>query len=415
MSIQPSFWRSIGKSDAAFLTVVNRAFHTNLPNALSAQTWLTSMGYYSNWVYTAPAPWGVAMMISSGFGNILLKSGQTWAWGYNTKGQLGNNSTVSTCIPVSIQGAKKTFCKVYTSSSEQYSFGIDKNGQIWGWGYNYYGMLGDNSTTSKCTPVSIQGNKKTFCQISAGSYLGFGIDKNGILWGWGYNNFGCLGDNSTTSKRTPISIQGNKKTFCQISIGTHYHSSGIDYKGQAWGWGYNKYGQLGNNSIICTCTPVSIQGAKKTFCQISVGNDNVSAIDKNGQIWCWGLNGYGELGDNSTVSRCTPVSIKGAKKTFCQISTGKFHYTLGLDNNGQIWGWGSNVNGYLGNNSTSSICTPVSIQGAKKTFCYLSAGVYNASAIDYNGHVWTWGVNNYGQLGDNTTLQRLTPVRVCNF
>ena len=322
------------------------------------------MGYYSNWVYTAPAPWGVAMMISSGFGNILLKSGQTWAWGYNTKGQLGNNSTVSTCIPVSIQGAKKTFCKVYTSSSEQYSFGIDKNGQIWGWGYNYYGMLGNNSTTSKCTPVS---------------------------------------------------IQGNKKTFCQISIGTHYHSSGIDYKGQAWGWGYNKYGQLGNNSIICTCTPVSIQGAKKTFCQISVGNDNVSAIDKNGQIWCWGLNGYGELGDNSTVSRYTPVSIKGAKKTFCQISTGKFHYTLGLDNNGQIWGWGSNVNGYLGNNSTSSICTPVSIQGAKKTFCYLSAGVYNASAIDYNGHVWTWGVNNYGQLGDNTTLQRLTPVRVCNF
>ena len=114
----------------------------------------------------------------------------------------------------------------------------------WSWGYNYYGQLGDNSVTSRLTPVSILGGKKTFCQVTAGSNHTVGLDLRGQVWSWGYNNYGQLGDNSVTSRRTPVSILGSKKTFCQVTAG-YGQTVGVDYLGQVWGWGYNNYGQLG--------------------------------------------------------------------------------------------------------------------------------------------------------------------------
>ncbi len=120
-------------------------------------------------------------------------------------------------MPVSILGALKTFCQI--TGELQHSSVIDKNGLVWSWGYNNYGQLGINSTTAKSTPVSILGNKKTFCQIDCGNLYSLAIDYMGQVWSWGYNQYGQLGINSTTAKSTPVSILGNKKTFCQISFG----------------------------------------------------------------------------------------------------------------------------------------------------------------------------------------------------
>ncbi len=337
-------------------------------------------------------------------------NGQVWGWGNNGYGQLGNNSISQVCTPVSIQGYKKTFCNI--SSGYFNTIGIDKNGQVWGWGYNYYGQLGNNSVTSERTPVSILGSKKTFCNIVSGRYHSTSIDKNGQVWTWGYNNYGQLGDNSVISRLTPVSIQGAKKTFCNITDGFFY-SLVIDKNGQMWGWGYNFFGNLGDNSTVSKCTPVSIKGAKKTFCKVSSGYYHVEGIDKYGQVWGWGYNTKGGIGDNSITSKCTPVSIQGAKKTFCNISSGYFN-TVGIDKNGQVWGWGYNDKGQLGDNSIVSRCTPVSIKGAKKTFCNIVISSKNTMAIDYNGQMWGWGYNYNGQLGDNTVLSHLTPVRVYN-
>jgi alpha-tubulin suppressor-like RCC1 family protein len=127
---------------------------------------------------------------------------------------------------------------------------------------------------------------------------------------------------------------------------------GIDNIGQVWGWGYNNYGQLGNNSTIDQCTPVSIQGAKKTFCRIGSFGESTIGIDNHGQIWGWGYNNYGQLGNNSIINQCTPVSIHGAKKTFCKISQG-WNHDIVIDNHGQVWGWGYNYHGELGNNITT--------------------------------------------------------------
>ena len=339
------------------------------------------------------------------------KNGRVWGWGSNSSGAIGDNSTTSRLTPVSVAGVVKMFCAI--SSGNSYSLAIDKNGQAWGWGLNGYGRIGDNSLTSRLTPVRVLGAIKTFCAISAGDRHSLAIDKNGRAWAWGDNRFGKLGDNSLFSQRTPVSVAGQQKTFCAISTGNTY-SFAIDKNGQAWGWGQNSTGQLGDGTASSRLTPVSVAGAKKTFCKISSGNGHAVAIDKYGRGWGWGYNGRGQIGDNSITCRLTPVSIAGAIKTFCVINAGSAH-SLAIDKNGKAWGWGSNTSGQLGDNSLTSRLTPVSVCGALKTFCQISAGANHSLAIDKNGRAWGWGSNSAGQLGDNSITSRLTPVRVYNI
>ncbi len=366
--------------------------------------------------FVIESPYSVEIAAVGNYFSIVIDKtdGSIWSWGFNTQGQLGDNSVLCKSVPASIQGSKKTFCKIGVGGGNDFLLAIDNTGQVWAWGNNNNGQLGDNSVISRRTPVSIQGSKKTFSSITIGAKHTIAIDNNYVLWGWGYNFYGQLGVNSTVSRRTPVSIQGAKKTFCQIKSGNN-HTVGIDKNGQIWGWGYNFYGQLGVNSTASDrCTPVSIQGAKKTFCQITAGRNHTIGIDKNGQVWGWGRNGYGQLGDNSITSRLTPISLLGAKKTFCKINSGA-DQTIGIDKNGQVWSWGINLLGALGDNSVVSRRTPVSILGAKKTFCSILPGNYHAIVVDNYGQVWGWGYNLYGQVGDGTVISRLTPVRIKSF
>ena len=334
-----------------------------------------------------------------------------WGWGNNNSGQLGDNTILPKCIPISTLGQKKIFQTI--ASNEGTSFGLTSSGVIWGWGINNVYYLGDGSTINKCTPVSIHGTKKTFCKITAGAIVSSGIDHKGQIWCWGWGFRGTIGDNDTAIRCTPVSIYGTKKTFCEISSGREYMSS-LDKNGMVWSWGHNAFGQLGDNSTTNRCTPVSIHGAKKTFCYISATYNHTYAIDINNQVWGWGLNNYGIIGDNSVTVRYTPVSIHGTKKTFCHI-TGGYTHSVGIDTVGQIWGWGGNQYGQIGDNTTTSRRTPVSIHGSKKTFCYIAAGWFHSLGVEYNGNLWSWGNNFDGQLGDNSTTSRRTPVRVCNL
>ena len=342
------------------------------------------------------------------------KNGRAWAWGNNGTGQLGDNSVNNRTTPVSVLGAVKTFCLI--SAGNNFTVGLEKNGRVWGWGNNFYGQLGDGTSVSKRTPVSVGGATKTFCEIATSKqHHTVAIDRNGRAWGWGWNVYGQLGDNTGTSRLTPVSVVGAVKTFCKIAAG-QYFTVALDKNGRAWGWGYNANSQLGDNSITSRLTPVSIAGATKTFCKIgtTLGVDFVNAIDKNGRVWSWGSNILGQLGDNTTLSRRTPVAIVGNLKTFCHISSGLAYFAVALDNRGRAWAWGSNGSGQLGNNSLTSQRTPVSVLGAIKTFCKIFAGNSHVTAIDKNGRIWTWGGNISGQLGINEFLRR-TPVRVCTL
>jgi alpha-tubulin suppressor-like RCC1 family protein len=186
----------------------------------------------------------------------------------------------------------------------------------------------------------------------------------------------------------------------------------IDKNGRGWAWGQNSVGQIGDNSITTRSTPVSLAGAVKTFCKITAGEQFSGSIDKNGRSWFWGVNTSGQLGDFTTTSRRTPVSVRGAIKTFCEISAGSAHVAA-IDKDGRIWTWGSNSAGQLGDNSLTNRSTPISVLGTVKTFCKVGGGTAHTIAIDKNGLVWGWGSFNAGQLGNNYNTQ--TPILILNL
>ena len=340
----------------------------------------------------------------------LDKNGIVWSWGNNGSGQLGDNTVLSKRTPVSISGATKTIYEI--AAGANHTVALDGTGRAWAWGFNSLGQLGDNTVVSQRTPVSVAGTRKTFCKISAGEAHTVAIDKNGGVWAWGNNNGGRLGDNTNINKSTPVALVGATKTFCKISAGGSV-TSGIDKNGRAWGWGTNGSGQVGDNTITLRATPVSVLGLVKTFCEISAGTAHTLAIDKNGRAWGWGNNGQGQLADGSFTQRNTPVSITGPVRTFCKISAGDGH-SVAIDKNGGVWTWGNATNGRLGNNNyIISVTTPVSIKGAVKTFCQITAGLQGVNAIDKNGRAWGWGLNTVGAVGDNSVMHRYTPVSVC--
>jgi alpha-tubulin suppressor-like RCC1 family protein len=337
------------------------------------------------------------------------KNGRLWSWGRNANGQLGDNTITSRITPVSVAGTIKTFCKV--SAGNLHTHAIDKNGRLWGWGINTFGQLGDNTSSSRRTPVSVLGLVKTFCEISAGTQHTLAIDKNGRLWSWGYGKYGVLGNNDSTQaqKNTPVSVLGTVKTFCKIWAG-NFHNIAIDYKGKTWAWGYNLYGIVSNSNVEPKTTPISVT-ASKTFCKIFVGNQNGIGLTNNGEIFTWGLNDFGQIGDNTGIGKYNPVSIAGSTKTFCQIVNG-YASNYAIDRYGRIWSWGDNTSGKLGDNSITNRFTPISILGTTKTFCKISTGFQHTAAIDQYGRIWSWGYNFYGQIGDSTTVSKRTPVAV---
>ena len=339
----------------------------------------------------------------------LDKNGQLWAWGTGTNGQLGNDIVFTNySTPISVGGTKKTFCKIGGGVTASYA--VDRYGKLWSWGYQFYGELG-NDFPITWSPISITA-ARTFSKIAIGTDHGISIDRNGRVFGWGRNQYGEIGNNTLVSKRSPVSILGTNKTFCKISSGFGYNLA-IDKNGRVWGWGYNNNGQLGDNTPVSKLTPVSILGAVKTFCKISAGQYHSASIDKNGRGWTWGYNNFGQLGDNSVTSRLTPVSISGAVKTFCHISASQFH-TMAIDLRGRAWGWGLGSNGRIGDNTITSRRTPVSVAGAVKTFCKIAAGFDYSLGIDKNGRIWSWGGNGNGQLGIGDYVSKNTPVSIFN-
>lgn len=352
-------------------------------------------------------------------------AGVGYSWGENAQGQLGQNSkspeSSSVLTPKTIYGIH-TFVAI--SAGELNGWGIDNTGLAWSWGNNVHGQLGNNTTSAKSTPVSVLGVRKTFCAITSGDDFCCAVNHLGEVWSWGYNSLAQLGNNDQfhSDQSIPDLIwNGNNKTFCKIASGNAF-SLAINMHGQLWAWGDNRVGQLGVNSTIQKYTPSSVLGNPKTFCEIATGQwntptlaDHSLGIDYLGKIWAWGYNCYGQLGlgvsSPTSLSVLSPKVIYG-NKTFCKIAGGE-NFSTAIDHNGQIWTWGNNHVGQLGNNERSKgENTPISIHGAPKTFCYIECGYNYVLAMDYIGRLWSWGSGVSGALGLGNTTSRCTPTLI---
>ena len=269
--------------------------------------------------------------ISAGndFACALDSTGGAYCWGENDAGELGNGSTSSSLAPVAVStsGVLKGKTLTQITAGDQYSVGdntacaLDSTGATYCWGDNGSGELGDGSTTSSSVPVAVSTSGvlagKTVTQISAGDFSVCALDSTGAAYCWGDNRSGELGDGSTTTSSVPVAVSTSAvpagNTLTQITAGEDDSVCALDNTGAAYCWGDNGSGELGNGSTTSSLAPVAVSTsgvlAGKTLIQISAGGQSACALDSTGAAYCWGGNGSGELGDNSTTSSSVPVPV----------------------------------------------------------------------------------------------------------
>lgn len=279
---------------------------------------------------------------------------------------------------------------------------------LWAWGDNQYGQLGINNATQKSFPVQTYASGLTWKQLSCGGYHSCSIKTDGMLWCWGRNQYGQLGDSSVVSKSSPVQIGGGIDWM--LVSGGYNHTMAIKTDGTLWCWGENSTGAIGDNTITTKSSPVKI-GTGTNWKYISGGTGISSAIKTDGTLWMWGYNGSRQLGILSTSNTSSPVQTAVGGTNWKQIACGDLHIAA-IKTDGTLWVWGSNAVGQLGLGTTgNTISTPVQL-GASNTWKSVSCATTMTMAIKTDGTLWVWGYNHFGQLGDGTTTPRSTPIQI---
>jgi alpha-tubulin suppressor-like RCC1 family protein len=303
------------------------------------------------------------------------------------------------------------------SPGSGYTCGLTTAGVIFCWGYNAHGELGDSTATGpeRCpqydpcsqTPVPVLGGL-TFVATSAGLYHNCAVTTAGAAYCWGSNNAGQLGDGSTVDRTSPVAVVGGL-TFAEVDPGVGGHSCGVTAEGAAYCWGSNAYGELGDGTTVERTSPVAVVGGL-TFAGVSAGMFHSCGVTTGGAAYCWGYDGNGELGDGTGTESTSPVAVTGAH-TFASVSAG-VAYSCGVTTEGAAYCWGANGDGRLGDSSTvDHWASPVPVAGGHR-FATVSARFDHACGLSTAGAVYCWGYNGDGELGDGTTTTRASPVAV---
>ena len=336
------------------------------------------------------------VQVSAGTDHSLAlgSDGNAYSWGSNSSGQLGNNQSYATSLtPAMVKkpaDAPADFTYVQVSAGYTYSLAIGSDGYAYAWGSNSNGQLGNNTSGSyvhSTVPVRVRDpanptdtNKGLQAvQVSAGDSYSLAVGSDGNTYAWGKNGDGQLGDGTQAMRSTPVRVkkpEGKPADFTYVQVSAGYaHSLAVGSDGYAYAWGYNGYGQLGNNSYSNSSVPVRVRDPANPTdtdkglqaVQVSAGYFHSLAVGSNGYIYTWGYNSNGQLG-NKTADPSVPVltrdpanptdTNKGLQAV--QVSGGQFH-SLAIGTDGSAEAWGGNSYGQLGNNSTSSSRVPVPV------------------------------------------------------
>lgn len=308
------------------------------------------------------------------------------------------------------------------AAGDSHYLAIDTEGQLWTWGTNDAG-LGNGVTTSSDVPIQIIKGKQ-FAQVAAGGTFSLALDTEGSLWSWGKSDCGALGLGSNIkSTKTPMQVKSDTK-FVQITAG-YDHAYAIDEDGNLWGWGgdeegnllglseYSKWGSKTIPTQMQIESSDSITGLPGDLVNFSfvstrpgrkIGNFGTGyAIDSDGNLWVWG-------GTDSMPGGLTPSRIF-KNKTFSIFATGHLQ-VLAIDTEGRLWTWGYNRYGEVGNGTIGEAVSVATEIMPKKRFSCVAARGYSSYAIDTDGKLWAWGINEYGEIIPNFPCYYNTPQRI---
>jgi len=335
-------------------------------------------------------------------------AGSLWTWGFNDAGQLGDNTITRKSSPVQTV-AGGTNWRISSGMSGGNTCGaIKSDGTLWTWGANNSGQLGDNTITKKSSPVQTVAGGTNWSVISTDGVAFGAIKTDGTLWTWGIGGFGTLGDNAGTNRSSPAQTTSATNDWKFVCVGGQAMHA-IKTDGTLWAWGYNGYGHQGTNTgITNNFSPVQI--GSLLWSTVCTGKTGAAAIRSDGTLWLWGSNSYGNLGTGNTTNRSSPVQTIAGGTNWKQVQVGK-HSAGAIKNDGTLWVWGRNDYGNIGDNTTTHRSSPVQTISGGTNWKEISIKDTQCGAIKTDGTLWMWGFNGQGQLGTNDTTNRSSPVQ----
>lgn len=361
------------------------------------------------------------------------------ASGANSYGQLGNGSTTLSPSPVQLPhfGGENRVTDV--ASGDFTSFAVLSNGAVWMWGSNQNGARGNGSVGGQnnspvqvpyLPPIVVPSTKDRHV-VAAGQNAYAVVDTQGCVWTWGYGGNGQLGNGSQNSRYTPGKVQkdasyggGDLTGIVSVSVGGANNMAALDIDGHVWTWGYNGYGQLGNNTTIAysaTAVKAVMDGGSQLagITQVVAGGTFCLALQRNGVIWAWGYNAQGQLGDTTYTLRRAAVAVHiplcdGKINYIDKIAAGSYHGLAHSGCDGKVWVWGYNGYGQLGLPPGYPVYNPAPIALAEPNIIEVAAGNFFSlitRAIPYQSerNILGFGDNQSGQLGVGDRTTRTTP------
>ena len=347
--------------------------------AVNRSTPITTFAGSSNWKQISTGSIHTA---------AIKTDGTLWTWGAAANGRLGTNDATNRPTPVTTFAGGTNWKQVACAFS--HTLAIKTDGTLWAWGNNTQGQLGDNTSgNDRTTPVTTFSGGTNWKQVAGGASKSAAIKTDGTLWTWGYNAYGDLGANYTSTNRiTPITTFAGGTNWKQCSCGS-YHIAAVKTDGTLWIWGRNNVQQLGDNTSANKPTPITTFAGGNNWKQVNCStaiSSSTAAVKNDGTLWTWGTNSNGQLGTNDASQRPTPVTTFAGGTNWKQVHIGQNNsvtVTAAIKTDGTLWTWGAGASGQLGDNTSVGKSTPVTTFAGGTNWRQVSCGGAYVSAITY--------------------------------
>ncbi|MFO1484682.1 MAG: choice-of-anchor D domain-containing protein [Verrucomicrobiaceae bacterium] len=348
-----------------------------------------------------------------------------WAWGSNGDGRLGvgNLPGGSTPIPVFMRGALEGKIVTGMAAGGSHTLALSSEGRLYSWGNDDSGQLGSSDPLDNFgsllpftgTPVKVDDtgvlSGKEMASMAAGDQHSLAVSSNGLVFAWGDDQHGQLGRGTSgvgVHSDLPVAVSGLLvgKHVKAVSAGLS-HSVALTDTGELFAWGHNSSGQLGDGtSAVERTTPVAVTGLSGiVITAVDCGYTHNLAVTNDGKLYAWGAGANGRLGNGGTADSNVPLLISGpwGTRKIIAVSAGAAH-SLAVDEDGKVYAWGENIKGQLGLGDLAQRLTPVQVTGVLvgQDIHRVEAGAEHSFAQTHDNKVFTWGGNDSGQLARST-------------
>jgi large repetitive protein len=346
--------------------------------------------------------------------SLAARAQTPWAWGDNQFGQLGDGTTASASLPVRVTTRTGLAGVTALAAGAEHSLALAEDGTVWAWGNNDHGQLGNGTTIPSNLPAAVPALARV-AAIAAGAEHSLALAEDGTVWAWGGNWAGQLGDGTDTDSRRPVRVStssGHLAGVVAIAAGRAY-SLALKGDGTVWIWGGQSFGRRGNGTAgTRSSVAARVSTPRGDFAgvvAIAAGEDHCLALRRDGTVWAWGSNVDGQLGDGTTTFSEFPIRVP-ALTGVTAIAAGSSH-SLALAHDGNLWAWGSNGAGQLLVGRIASTSVPLRVPALKGVIAIFGGGDRSVALKD-DGTARMSSTDSQDRPGENSGGASESPVRV---